>query len=65
MWITDRPEHDAAMYDIERRREAEDYDIADYPVCDICGEHIVPDEEYFEHEQCYYHRDCVTWGLMK
>ena len=62
---TANPIHDAAMYDIELRREAEDYDPEDYPTCDICGDHILPDEEFFSYEDLYFHRECIPFDTMR
>lgn len=53
MW-TDRPEHDAAMHDIEAARELEDC-----PVCVACGEPIYPGDWYTVIDGDSYHEDCI------
>lgn len=64
--ITSNPVHDADMYDIELA--SQEMDTSKYPVCDICGEHIVPGEQYGEPtEDIYIHRKCmkyVRWRVM-
>lgn len=53
MW-TDDPVRDAARYDAELERWE-----ARFPVCQICGEHIVDGEEYVEMgANELYHWEC-------
>lgn len=65
-FFTSNPEHDAAMHDILAAQEEPDY--TDYPVCDICGEHITPGQRYTElGEEVYIHKSCmkyIRWRAM-
>lgn len=65
--ITSNPEHDAAMYDIYLASQEPDY--SECPVCDICGEHIIPGQRYAEPvDDIFIHRDCmryVRWRVME
>ena len=69
--ITSNPEHDAAMHDIYLRQLAqeEEPDYSNNPVCEICGEHIIPDERYSEiADDIYIHKEClkyVSWRTME
>lgn len=68
--ITSNPEYDAGMYDIYQRSLArEDQDYSQYPVCDICGERIIPNQRYSEIvDDIYIHKDCmkyVSWRAME
>lgn len=60
--ITSNPEHDADMYDIECSHID---NIDRYPLCEICGEPILPGESYFEDiGGGYYHSDCIIFKEM-
>lgn len=67
MFFTSEPSHDAAMHDIEMRHEDEltPEEIDRCPYCDICNEHILPGEKYFEFAGFYFHEDCVEWREMR
>lgn len=64
--ITANPEHDRAMMDIYL--ESLPPDESKYPLCDICGERILPGQKYTElGEETYIHKDCmkyVRWRAM-
>ena len=58
---TDNPVRDAAAYFEEMSKINED----DYPVCEICGDHILPDDTYGEMDGYLFHRGCIGWQRMK
>lgn len=65
--ITSNPAHDAAMYDIYCASLEPDY--SGYPVCDICGEHIITGQKYAEPvDDIYIHMGCmkyIRWRSME
>lgn len=58
MWTSD-PERDAARHDADVYAWE-----SQFPVCELCGEHIVGGEEYVKIKSKWYHRDCIEEGMM-
>ena len=57
MWTND-PEHDFFIFDLEQEEQLEEI-TANQPICEICGEAILPDDMYFEDGGVYYHTTCL------
>lgn len=63
LMLTGDPDHDSFLHDIVQETKWE-RQMSRQPVCEICGRHIEPDEEYNEVAGGYYHTDCLI-GQMK
>lgn len=50
--------NDVYRYEAEQERKWQKM-LAKQPVCEVCGNHIAPDEMYFEDGGAYYHTDCL------
>lgn len=58
MMFTSDPEHDFFRHE-EEQEEAYEKMAANQPVCEICGNPILPDDMFFEDNGAFYHTDCL------